>query len=58
MLLKNKIGVGDMKNQNLIPSCLFFMGVSFVLFGVLVKHENLVVLNKAIRICMECIGIG
>ncbi len=47
-----------MKNQNLIPSCLFFMGVSFVLFGVLVKHENLVVLNKAIRICMECIGIG
>ncbi|WP_257009225.1 CD1871A family CXXC motif-containing protein [Peptoniphilus indolicus] len=33
-------------------------GICFVLYGVLVKQENLVVLNKAIKICMECIGIG
>ncbi len=36
----------------------FIVGVSFMLIGVLLKQENLVVLHKAIRICLECIGIG
>ncbi len=36
----------------------FVVGVLFMLIGVLLKQENLVVLHKAIRICLECIGIG
>ncbi|XVG96242.1 CD1871A family CXXC motif-containing protein [Eubacteriales bacterium KG127] len=47
-----------MKRKNLISSAIFLTGICFVLYGVLIKKENLVVLNKAIRICMECIGIG
>ncbi len=36
----------------------FALGLMFVLIGVLFREENLIVLNKAIKICMECIGIG
>ena len=44
--------------KNTVAFAIFLSGIGLVLFGVLVKQENLVVLNKAIRICMECIGIG
>lgn len=47
-----------MKRKNLISSAIFLTGLCFILYGVFIKKENLVVLNKAIRICMECIGIG
>lgn len=47
-----------MKRKNVISSAIFLTGIGFLLYGVLAKHENLIVLNKAIRICMECIGIG
>ncbi|MBR0310831.1 MAG: thioredoxin [Oscillospiraceae bacterium] len=32
-------------------------GVGFVVAGVL-RSEHLEVLNKAVKICLECIGIG
>lgn len=32
-------------------------GAAFILIGVL-REEHLTVLSKAIRICLECIGIG
>lgn len=47
-----------MKRKNVLPSALLLTGIGMVLYGVLVKQENLIVLNKAIRICLECIGIG
>ena len=38
---------------------IFFLilGAVFVIIGLLDK-ENINVLNKAVRICLECIGIG
>ena len=36
---------------------LAFAGAVFLLFGIF-KGQAAAVLNKAIRICMECIGIG
>lgn len=33
-------------------------GIVLMTFGAMVRGEHLTVLNKAIRICMECIGIG
>ncbi|MBQ9264311.1 MAG: hypothetical protein IJ189_08910 [Clostridia bacterium] len=33
------------------------MGVAFVIIGLL-RKEHLMILEKAIRICLECIGIG
>ncbi|MDY5729986.1 MAG: CD1871A family CXXC motif-containing protein [Eubacteriales bacterium] len=47
-----------MKSKNMISTLLLGTGIAFMLYGVLVRQENLIVLNKAIRICMECIGIG
>lgn len=47
-----------MKKQNIISSAILVTGMGFMLYGIIVRQENLVVLNKAIRICMECIGIG
>ncbi|MGF0040589.1 CD1871A family CXXC motif-containing protein [Peptoniphilaceae bacterium SGI.131] len=44
--------------RNAVSFAIFLSGIGLVLFGVLAKQENLIVLNKAIRICMECIGIG
>ncbi len=32
-------------------------GVGMLLFGVM-RQEHLIVLTKAINICLECVGIG
>lgn len=40
-----------------IPAALALAGVAGIVLGLL-RGEGLVVLNKAIRICLECIGIG
>ncbi len=36
---------------------LLILGIVFTIIG-LYREENLIVLKKAIRICLECIGIG
>ena len=41
-----------------IPVLLFLAGAVSLLIGIFVTKENSVVMNKAIRICLECIGIG
>lgn len=40
-----------------IKYLIFIIGLVFILLG-LIRQENLVVLQKAINICLECIGIG
>ena len=44
-------------NQSLIRLILLAAGVIMVLFGVL-RGEAGIVLAKAIRLCLECVGIG
>lgn len=34
-----------------------FMSVIFIIAGI-IKQEHLEVLQKAVKICLECIGIG
>lgn len=41
----------------LIPSALFLIGIVFMVIGI-TRGEAFVVLTKAIRVCLECIGIG
>lgn len=41
-----------------LPMLLLAAGIAAMLIGILVKQEHAVVFNKAVRICMECIGIG
>lgn len=36
---------------------LFVLGITLMLFGLL-RHEAMLVLEKAITICLQCIGIG
>ena len=48
--------------QNILKSrltslVLLCMGIAMMYIGVH-RGETLVVMNKAIRVCMECIGIG
>ena len=43
--------------SRLIALVLLCMGIGMMYIGVH-RGEALVVMNKAIRVCMECIGIG
>ena len=43
--------------SRLISLVLLCMGIAMMYIGVH-RGEVLVVMNKAIRVCMECIGIG
>lgn len=46
-----------MKKVSLIRTGLLLLAAVFVVLGVL-REENAVVLQKAVNICLECIGIG
>lgn len=46
-----------MKKNNRIAMMLMVLGVIFFAIGFYNKEVE-VVLNKAIRICLECVGIG
>lgn len=45
------------KRKNMLTVVLMIISALFVAVGVLMR-QNLPVLFKAVRICLECIGIG
>lgn len=47
----------DYNYKSRIQIALFFTGILFMLLGVW-RDETITVLQKAIYICLECIGIG
>ena len=46
-----------MKKRSIISLCLIAAGVAFIAIGD-VRGEANAVMQKAIMICMECIGLG
>ncbi len=46
-----------MKYEKVSQIFLLVAGLAFVLVGIL-RGEAAVVLSKAIKLCMECVGIG
>lgn len=53
-------GCYNLSMKKLLPYLkypLLFLGLAFIALGV-VRQEYLVVLQKAVMICLECIGIG
>lgn len=61
--MPRKLQIAHMKSRSTswiniaVPAALALAGVAGIVLGLL-RGEGLVVLNKAIRICLECIGIG
>lgn len=47
----------DILRSNWITILLLTLGVAFLAFGIW-REEYVVVMGKAINICLECIGIG
>lgn len=46
------------KNKKyLITLVLFLFAITFIIIGIL-RNENIEMLRKASKICLECIGIG
>ena len=45
------------KQGMLLRNFLLLLSLSFIVFGVM-REEHVEVVEKAIRICLECIGIG
>jgi len=43
--------------KKIIAACLIVVSIALIAVGVVLK-QNTSVLNKAIRICLECVGIG
>ena len=41
----------------ILPGCLLLAGAVMIVLGI-ARGEHQIVLDKAIRICLECIGIG
>ena len=44
-------------NKKIIPLLLLGVGVIFIVMGIN-RGEVAIVFNKAVRVCLECIGIG
>ena len=45
------------KVQNLQRIIILILAVAAIIFGIM-QQEHLVVMKKAVNICMECIGVG
>ena len=41
-----------------LPALLLVLGAIMMAVGIFARSEHLIVLNKAVKICMECIGLG
>lgn len=54
---KRKIQVSGSKSQLMIRMVVLAAGIALVVIGVC-RGDYLDVMNKAVRICYECIGIG
>ena len=54
--LYNKVRF-SLRAKNLAAAGLLVLGTAFIVFGIM-RGEQRVVLQKAIRVCLECIGIG
>jgi hypothetical protein len=46
-----------MKRKPIITAGIFLIGAAFFIIGI-ARGESGIVLNKAIRVCLECIGLG
>ena len=45
------------KVQNLQRIIILILAVAAIIFGI-TQQEHMVVMKKAVNICMECIGVG
>ena len=45
------------KVQNLQRIIILILAVAVIIFGIM-QQEHMVVMKKAVNICMECIGVG
>ena len=45
------------KVQNLQRIIILVLAVAAIIFGIM-QQEHMVVMKKAVNICMECIGVG
>jgi len=57
MTILKKINAHFHENNKAIPLLLVGAGVVFIVLGVY-RGEVAIVFTKAVRICLECIGIG
>lgn len=55
--MRQKLPFRRVRNSRLPALALLALGAGLMAFG-LFRGEGLIVLQKAIRICLECIGIG
>lgn len=46
-----------MRRLNLIRAAVFAVALAFICIG-LANGEAAVVMRKAVRVCLECIGVG
>lgn len=57
MTIFKKISRDFQENNKIIPLLLVGIGVVFIALGIY-RGEVALVFTKAVRICLECIGIG